>query len=93
MLNSPIHLDSCIAASRYSSLGTIRYFRITWCHRHTQCVICHVRNTSFAQVKKKGAEKPKEYAELQAKYAKMQEMDMARYAKDNPTTILPSVIR
>lgn len=30
------------------------------------------------QVKKKGAEKPKEYAELQAKYAKMQEMDMAR---------------
>eukprot|EP00904_Undaria_pinnatifida_P001782 jgi/Undpi1/11604/HiC_scaffold_30.g13899.m1 len=31
-----------------------------------------------SQVKKKGAEKPKEYAELQAKYAKMQEMDMAR---------------
>eukprot|EP00903_Cladosiphon_okamuranus_P009369 g8933.t1 len=31
-----------------------------------------------SQVKKKGAEKPKEYAELQAKYARMQEMDMAR---------------
>ena len=34
--------------------------------------------TGSPQVKKKGAEKPKEYAELQAKYAKMQEMDMAR---------------
>lgn len=32
-----------------------------------------------SQVKKKGAEKPKEYAELQAKYAKMQEMDVARF--------------
>lgn len=39
----------------------------------------------FSQVKKKAAEKPKEYAELQAKYAKMQEMDMARYATVSAT--------
>lgn len=36
-------------------------------------------------MKKKAAEKPKEYAELQAKYAKMQEMDMARYATGSAT--------
>ncbi|CAM9554394.1 unnamed protein product, partial [Choristocarpus tenellus] len=31
-----------------------------------------------SQVKKKAPDKPKEYAEMQAKYAKMQEMDVAR---------------
>lgn len=52
-----------------------RVFRLSACHLDT-----HDRLFNYipVQVKKKGAEKPKEYAELQAKYAKMQEMDMAR---------------
>lgn len=43
-------------------------------------LIYHIHTDELLpQVKKKGADKPKEYAELQAKYAKMQEMDMARF--------------
>lgn len=34
-------------------------------------------------MKKKAAEKPREYVELQAKYAKMQELDAARYPCGN----------
>lgn len=46
---------------------------------HTKLRYHTLADGFLPQVKKKGAEKPKEYAELQAKYAKMQEMDMARY--------------
>lgn len=44
--------------------------------------------TGSPQVKKKGAEKPKEYAELQAKYAKMQEMDMARLVEPSSLSLV-----
>lgn len=59
----------------YSSNGTI--FGANFLH-DIQRLYAHGRLSGPSQVKKKGAEKPKEYAELQAKYAKMQEMDMAR---------------
>ena len=61
-------------------------FRISWCRPRKHIYTSHQDVASLSQVKKKAAEKPKEYAELQAKYAKMQEMDMARYATGSSTT-------